>query len=475
MTASEEKQYAIPEAMERLSLSRAEIYRRVKDKALKADKVDRQLRFGEAELGRYAQVLIDERQVQQQALSDWLTFFAERLPPPERDTLPQIADLPVAEQVAELGRRILLVALATGATDLYLDPLHAGDRLLLGTEGNRRETARFPAPLASPLKAWFRALAPLGDISTGAIGVGLGKREIGEQSCQFRLAAIPTLLGEHLHLRFFPEDEPQSAVELGYTSEQANALAQLLAGQPGLLLLVSPGDGASDHHRLNLARQLSAAGRLVVSLEHRIQHRADELVQLDLATTPDFARLWQTALGMGPDILLFDAIDSLEEARAALEGVGSGAVVVAQVRSTTALDGIDRLLRFELERHSLARYLRGTIERISLRCLCPDCRSRRPLEAEEAALLGADSVATVGVPSSCDRCGDGFVGRLQLYGLWPADAPLLAWIRDPVEDAPPPTPPAELALASAVRQAVLDGKLLLEEALPFIGERPPHP
>jgi len=472
VTASEEKQYTIPEAMERLSLSRAEIYRRVKDKLLKADKVEQQLCFAAAELDRYAQALVEERELLQQALIDWLSFFAERLPPPQRDALPQVAvDAPVTEKVAELGSRILLVIQTTGATDLYLDPLHAGDRLLLGTEGNRREVARFPAPLATPLKAWFRTLAPLGDMEAGKVGVGLGKRKIAEQPCQFRLAAIPTLLGEHLHLRFFHDDEPQSTADLGYTPAQSAILDQLLAGQPGLLLLVSPGDSASDRHRLNLARQLSADGRLVVSLEHRIQHRADELVQLDLATSTDFAPLWEAALGMGPDILLFDAIGSLEEARAALEGTGSGAVVVAQVRATTALDGIDRLLRFELERDALARYLHGIIERISLRRLCPDCRGQRPLEASEATLLQADSAATVGVRSTCDRCGDGFSGRRQLYGLWPADDSLLTWIRDETGDKPLPTPPPELSLASAARQAVLDGELILEDALPFLSRR----
>jgi len=51
----------LDEAVERLGLSRAEIYRRVKDGALTGEKVDRRLRFHSVEIDRYAEVLSCER------------------------------------------------------------------------------------------------------------------------------------------------------------------------------------------------------------------------------------------------------------------------------------------------------------------------------------------------------------------------------------------------------------------------------
>ncbi len=50
MTESEEKFVDITQAMERLSLSRAEVYRRVVDGALKANSTERDLRFADSEM-----------------------------------------------------------------------------------------------------------------------------------------------------------------------------------------------------------------------------------------------------------------------------------------------------------------------------------------------------------------------------------------------------------------------------------------
>lgn len=468
MAESEASFCTIAQAMERLGLSRAELYRRVKDKALKADKADRRLRFAEDELQRYSQVLAAERETVQEALSRWLTFFAERLVQSGREEPPSVVEKTTAEQVAELGRRILLSALAGEVNNLYLDPLHQGDRLLVGVDGHRTELARFPAPLAGPLKNWFKALAALTQLADSGVFEGLGKYQDEGAARQFRLAVVPTLLGEHLHLHIYLDRQQKTLEELGYTPAQSTALSGLLVGRPGLLLVVGPAEAAAERHRLALARQLSAAGRLVVSLEHRIQYRAEELIQLDLPTGQPFEPLWRAALGMGPDVLLFDQVDSAAEARSLLEGVGSGAVVVAQLLAPTALDGLGQLLRFEMDRQALSRALLGVVERAVMRRLCPACRTSRPPTPEEAALLDVAPEAEIGVAQRCDHCGDGFSGRRYLCGLWPTDDGLAPWIRRAAPDSPLPAPPPELSLAAAARQAVLEKDALLEEALPFL-------
>lgn len=460
--------HSIDAAMERLSLSRAEIYRRVKEKLLKADKVDRRLRFSAEELQRYADVLAGERGALQEALTHWLASFAGRLSGRLQEELPPAAEKTVAEQTAELGRRILLDALSREAIDLYLDPLHQGDRLLLGEEGQRREIARFPAPLAGQLKTWIKALAPLAQVAESGIHEGLGKYQYDGNACQFRLAVVPTLLGEHLHLHFYLDSAQTSLASLGYAPPQAAALSSLLAGRPGLLLIVGPADAAADRHRLELARQLGGDGRLIVSLERRIQYRAEDLIQLGLQDEQKFAPLWRAALGMSPDVLLFDQVDSPAQARALLEGVGSGAVVVAQMHAATALDGLGQLFRLEIDRPGLTRVLLGVVERAALRRLCSACRAGRPLEPSEAEMLDTDPTTNISAARTCDQCGDGFSGRRYLCGLWPADDALTGWIRAADPQARPPAAPAELSLGYAARQAVLDGEVLLEEALPFL-------
>ena len=72
-------QVSMDDAVARFGLTRAEIYRRVKDGAIAADKVDRRLCFREAEVARYAAVLDRERDLLARLLDRWLPWFAARL------------------------------------------------------------------------------------------------------------------------------------------------------------------------------------------------------------------------------------------------------------------------------------------------------------------------------------------------------------------------------------------------------------
>ena len=99
--------------------------------------------------------------------------------------------------------------------------------------------------------------------------------------------------------------------------------------------------------------------------------------------------------------------------------------------------------------------------------LCPQCAQRRPLRDDEAERLGAEVGDEVGTPAGCSACGNGFVGRRLVYGLWPADAEVAAWIADPQAD--PPLPPIGFeSLTAALCRAVLDGEATPEEVLVFL-------
>ena len=470
MTESEEKFVDIEQAMARLSLSRAEVYRRVVDGVFKADGAERRLRFTEAEVERYAQVLAGERENLAGETVRWLSFFAARLDQYEDVTLQEVADKPVADQVAELGERILLDGVLSRVRDLYLDPLREGYRLLYGFQGNRQEVARFAPTLCDRLRDWFKGRVTLP--AEGKVRQGLGQQAHGDQVHPFRLTAIPTLLGEHVHLNFFPHYDRGGIAGLGYFPAQEEALRRLLDGRPGLLLLAGPAAPEAEEHRLGLALELSAAGRLVVSLEHRVHFHSELLVQLDLGEEAEFDAVWRTALDMGPDVLLVDEVCTAEEAKKLLEGVAGGMAVVAQVRAPSGLDCLRQLLGFEVERQTLARQLLGLIEWTRLRQLCPHCRTHRSLEPEETQRLRVANGRQVAVAQGCAVCGDGFLGRRSVYGLWTMEPGLFDWIRTP--DASPEllvrNLSGELSLSQAVRQAVVTGEVEWEEAASFLQE-----
>ena len=451
-------------AMEQLALSRAELYRHVKDAKIKGEKHDHRLRFAVAEVERYAQVLHQERDNLEQVASHWLGFFGDRLSGVADAELADVAASPVGEKVAELGRRIIQDALGAEFENLYVDPLRQGDRLLYGARGRQREIARFEAGLTDPLKTWFKGLAPLPALDENVkISETVGQFSTEKKKVQFRLTVVPTLLGEHLHFHFFPDFETGNLEDLGYTPLQVSRLRSLLRGRPGLLLLAGAGDPEDERHRMVMAQELSAEGRLVTALEHKVQYRSDALVQLDLAQGPGFGVLWRTALGMSPESMLLDEVQNAEEARALIEGFYSGAMTVGLVRSSGAFNALEQLFRFEIDRETLAAGLAAVVERTVLRRLCPHCRDTRPLEQGEGDQIGLPSATEVGVAKGCERCGDGYLGRRTIYGIWLADKGLTTWIRTEEGRERPPPACGELALAAGIRHALKELEISLED------------
>ena len=499
----EEKFYSVDEAATRLALVRAEVYRRVVDGLLKGEKRDRRLCFSESELVRYEGVVSAEGQVLREALSDALTLFATRLqvhaavvattadgetetggegpaanedaPAPTTDGAADAVlekDTPSAatdDQIAELGDLILRDALLGAVPDLFLDPLHDGARLLSGPEGNRRELAHFPGVLATPLREWFKKTAALP--AEGTVREAVGQREVEDTQYQFRLQTVPTLLGELVHLHFFLDRDEGGMETLGYTEDQVAVLRQLLSGRPGILLLAGAAGPGLDSHRLGLACLLATEGRLVVALDRRTQYRDERLVQLELASgaDADTTGLWRTALAMQPNALCFEMVNLPEERRYLLEGAGAGALVIAQMSASSALSALAALVADEVDRRAIANSLLGVVESRAFRRLCPHCRVLRSATDAEIGQTGLDSGAQIAEPQACDRCGDGYLGRRLLFGVWPWDETLAAWLSASEQASEPvPMPPAGLALEQAARQAVLTGEIYWAEALPHL-------
>ncbi len=462
-TAQSDVFYDLDEAAKRLQLQRAEVYRRVVDGALKGEKRERRLFFAAAELERYQRAVADEGQQLRNALQEAAALFTERLT--ARSQLGDVPEIDAANTdalVAELGRLILRDALLDSVPDLYFDPLHDGMRLLAGQEGNRRERARFPSALAKKLAEWFGCLAPLP--SEGSIRQALGQHTCDGVTYQLRLAAVPTLLGQLLHLHFFLDVENRGLEGLGYLPAQAAALEPMLSGRPGLVILAgSPGPNA-ERHQLGLARHLAADGRLVACLQRPVQYRDDSLVQLDLGGDGDFSALWRTALDMRPNaILVEDALDPAQ-VRSLLQGAGAGALVIAFVSASGVRDALLRLLSSEVSAADFARVLLGAVEFTSMRQLCRHCRQTRPAADEAVALFGEGT--TLAEPQGCSHCGDGYLGYRTVHAVWSGDA-LRPWITSTREDAVPATA-ADLSLAASVRQAVLDSDVHWAEARPHI-------
>lgn len=465
---------SMDEAVARFALTRAEIYRRVKDGVLAADKVERSLRFQETEVVRFAAVLDRERDLLGRLLDRWLPWFGERLAG-YRDPAAvtgAVDDQPAEARVAELGDRMLKYALRSGASDLHLDPLHAGARLICGT-GTRDEVARFDAVLSAPLVQWIATLTQLQPVGAAGVREGSVNKEWGPSGCQLRVREIPTVLGPHYHLHLFSGYAGTTPEAIGYTPAQYGALRELLTAFRGLLLVADAGTPADDRHRLLLARDLARSGRLVVSIERRIQYQEESLIQLELeqsaaeSADEEFRAVWRAALDMSPDVIVVDDVSSAAQVAALLAGVAGGVMIVLRMAGDRLSAIGARLLEFGADRAKLTRALLGGVERVVVRRSCPDCRVPAQLTPDEMARLGLDTEPGATRPAGCARCRDGYAGRRAVYGLW-RHGPELAMALTPGPDEHLPPGSGVRDFEEAVRRAVTTGEVTASDAITLL-------
>ena len=431
-------------AMALLGLGRSEVYRSIKDGALKAEKVDHRVWLDRSSV----ETLAAQKATTVHALDEELARWSEELAAGAEPTAePMADDATVADRVAALGQRLLTCALVGGADDVYLDPIVDGDRVLFHVGGRRQDRGRLTPDLSARLKAWLKEQAPVVGGGDGA-SQGVGHLERDGTRHQFRLVVVPTLMGEHIHIRLFAATA--ELVDLGYTDEQVDALRTILSAGSGVVLLADAADAWSERNRRAIAQTLSTGGRLVVSLEHRLQHRSELLIQLDLAAEdrPPFDELWRAALAMDPDVVIVDELRSAEQARLVVDGA-TGGLVIAQVMASGAEAARRKLRTWEVAEDVLALVSLGAVQRFGVRQLCPGCRR----EADGDGLVG---VARQFLPVGCDACVEGFLGTVSVCGVAAAgddpDAPagLRSHLRRAVEDGRTPLAPVRAWLVDGV-------------------------
>jgi len=457
------KTLGIDEVTDRLGLGRAEVYRRVKDGELPAEKADRAIRFREGAVAEFQAKRAEAQAGLREELGRWLGILGERLLKAGEAELPDLEGTSDDDLVAELMRRVLSCAALENADDVHVDPVRSGDRLLFRFEGDLKEVGRLDGALSRLLKEKLKALVGPPAEGAGPGAEGDFSHAAGETNCPMHLCSMPTAMGEHVHVHLLAGDPAPSLDELGYTAQQASALHGVLTGRPGLFLVAGAAGALAERHRLAVATELAATGRLVVSLEHRAHPRSELLVQLEVGgqETEAFDPTFRKALGMSPDILLLDEVRDAAEAQALLEAAWAGTLVVAEMRAAGAAEALLHLLTLAPSREVFARTLLGAVERVALRRLCPHCR----VAVESAD--GAARPARTYVSGTCEVCGDGFLGRRAVYGVWIADAELADLLRRP--DLPAEALFAwdggnPLSLRAAATEAVAAGDVALEDA-----------
>lgn len=404
----------IPEVMERLQVSAAEVYGLLQRQELAFEREEGETRVKRSVLERYIEEQASQEKDYTEELERLVTLMEDRLHS-------RGVSVPEKGNEADLDRLMELVfydALTLKVMSVHLDPMQEGGRLLYRLEGKVTELTRVSTRLLGVLQEFEKKQLTV-DFGSGGSG-GVYQRHVFGKKIQGLASCLPSTKGEHFYAQLLDDEAYPTLHELGYTEDQSLLLEEKLDGRPGLVIVASSPDALSERHRMAIARILSSGDRLVVSLERRLHFRTEDLIQLELGDDSDAVKhSWQMVLGMTPDAIMVDDLTDEESVRCMANAVSTGAQVVAFMSDSDVLTAFPRLQDRGVPTTVLTNILQLGIGRIPARELCPDCRQPRAVTEQEVVKFGVDPTAMVAEPSSCERCGDGFLAYKMIWQVVP--------------------------------------------------------
>jgi type IV pilus assembly protein PilB len=337
------------------------------------------------------------------------------------DESSDVEDAPVVKYI----QKILLDAIAQGASDVHFEPYERYYRIRYRIDGILSEVAQPPLAIKDKTASRIKVISKL-DISEkrvpqdGRMKMVLSKNK----TIDFRVSSMPTLFGEKIVLRILDSSGIKLGIEaLGYEPDQQQSLLNAIKRPYGMILVTGPtgsGKTVSLYTCLNILNQ---PGINISTAEDPAEIMLPGVNQVNVNEKAGmtFAVALRAFLRQDPDIVMVGEIRDLETADIAIKAAQTGHLVLSTLHTNDAPTTLTRLSNMGVAAFNIASsVILITAQRLA-RKLCTHCK--KPEDIPPEALLGAgfteedlDGSWQAFGPVGCEHCKDtGYKGRLGIY------------------------------------------------------------
>ncbi len=326
--------------------------------------------------------------------------------------------------IVRFVNKVLLDAIKQGASDIHFEPYEKDYRVRFRADGILREVVRPPKNLAPRLAARLKVMSQM-DISErrvpqdGRIQMKLSKT----RAIDFRVNTLPTMFGEKIVLRILDPSSAQMGIDaLGYEPDQKDLYMEALSRPQGMILVTGPtGSGKTVSLYTGLGI-LNEPERNISTAEDPVEINMQGVNQVlvNPKVGLNFAEALRSFLRQDPDIIMVGEIRDLETAEIAIKAAQTGHLVLSTLHTNSAAETVTRMLNMGVPAFNIAASVSLIIAQRLGRRLCKHCAEPASDVPREALLeMGFDDEllenADIRKPVGCEKCGDGYKGRVGIY------------------------------------------------------------
>lgn len=334
-------------------------------------------------------------------------------------------------RISRIMEIILAGAMATGASDIHLEPEADYVRLRYRLDGMLTDILEFDLEtfklLLSRIKLVSNLKLNLSGAQDGRFSIKVGTDEI-----EIRTSVLPGAYSESIVLRVLnPNAISVPLDQLGINPRLLKIIFHELQKPNGLLLNTGPTGSGKTTTLYAFLKKIHTPEIKIITIENPIEYHLAGIVQTqtDEKKGYSFIEGLRSALRQDPDVIMVGEIRDDETAEIAINSSLTGHLVFSTLHTNNAAGTFPRLVDLKVDPKIISSALNLAMAQRLVRTLCKECKKQIILEGEDKTtvenilntiedktyLEGLDREhiwQTVG----CDKCNmTGYKGRTGIF------------------------------------------------------------
>jgi general secretion pathway protein E len=339
--------------------------------------------------------------------------------------------------VTQLINLILLDAFRKRASDIHFEPFETRLRVRFRIDGMLYEQASPPPHVVQALVSRLKVMAHMDIAERRLPQDGMARVRVGEREVDIRVSTVPVSQGERVVLRLLDKSNTLLSMQaLGMDGACYERFRKLLKIANGMVVVSGPTGSGKTTTLYAALGELDATRLNVLTIEDPIEYQLDNVGQIQVKTKIglSFSNGLRHILRQDPDVILVGETRDAETAEIAVRASLTGHLVFTTLHTNDAPGAVVRLMDIGVAPYLISACLRGVLAQRLVRRLCPHCRAPHGVTAADESALGILypelGGKTIWTPVGCDRCTQGYRGRLGLFELLTVDPALSERIRE---------------------------------------------
>jgi general secretion pathway protein E len=346
---------------------------------------------------------------------------------PREDDIESLRDLASGAPVVRAVNDLLEKAVELRASDIHIEPFHAGLVVRMRIDGLLRPVTAPVGVLPQAVISRIKIIASLNIAERRLPQDGAARLRAGRSDVDIRVAIMPTQHGESAVFRILPKDRGLLVVEkLGFSAHDDATLRRLLTLPHGMIVITGPTGSGKTTTLATILSILNEPVRKILTIEDPVEYEIPGVNQSQIkpAIGLTFASALRSFVRQDPDVIMVGEVRDSETAHVAVHAALTGHLVLTTLHTETAAAAVPRLLDLGVEGYLLRSTLRAVVAQRLVRQLCERCKSPKTLTQTD--LAGDPRLVTFGFhvgdaiqePCGCERCGGlGYRGRLGVFEI----------------------------------------------------------